>query len=182
MAVRWVLRDRRRHSKRLVLLVDAQAVLGAAARGRSSAQSIKRTIRRYGALVLGGDLLARLVYIPSEDNPADAPSRNKKGVIRGSVCAKSDQRTARLARQARAEHRRIRTCPGCGVAVDDHPLHLPKSQRGGAAFCRPAGISYCWRNERWISEVEHRIDCLNGLGVDDSLRVSWEAATSDDQH
>ena len=34
LAVKWVLRDRKRHSKRLTLLVDAQAVLGAAARGR----------------------------------------------------------------------------------------------------------------------------------------------------
>ena len=77
MAVRWLLRDPRRHSKRVVVLVDAQAVLGAAACRRSLAQTINREIRRYGALVLGGDLLVRLVYILSEDNPGDAPSRNK---------------------------------------------------------------------------------------------------------
>ena len=34
---------------------------------------------RISALVLAGDLLLKLVYVPSEDNPADAPSR---GIVR----------------------------------------------------------------------------------------------------
>ena len=34
---------------------------------------------RVAALQLAGDLLLKLVYVPSEDNPADAPSR---GVVR----------------------------------------------------------------------------------------------------
>ena len=62
-----------------MVLVDAQAVLGAAAKGRSSSRCLARDIARIGALAMAGDLLLKLVYIPSEDNPADAPSR---GVVR----------------------------------------------------------------------------------------------------
>ena len=60
-------------------LVDAKAILCAAAKGRTSALSIKRDIRRISALTLAGNLHMHYVYVPSEDNPADAPSR---GVIR----------------------------------------------------------------------------------------------------
>ena len=63
----------------MVLLVDAQAVLGAVAKGRSSSPSLQREIMRIAALQLVGGILLKLVYVPSEDNPADAPSR---GVVR----------------------------------------------------------------------------------------------------
>jgi hypothetical protein len=75
LLVKWILRSTARHSKRIVVLVDAKSVLGAASRGRSSAPSLKRVIRQLGALTLAGDFLLRYVYVPSEDNPADAPSR-----------------------------------------------------------------------------------------------------------
>ena len=68
MSIRWVLRDKKRHGKRLVVLVDAQAVLGAAARGRSSANTIKREMRRYGALVFGGDF-GRACLRPERGQP-----------------------------------------------------------------------------------------------------------------
>ena len=68
-----------RHSKRTTILIDAQSVLGAVRKGRSSAPSLKRELRYIGALLLGGDLLVRCLYVPSEDNPADAPSR---GIVR----------------------------------------------------------------------------------------------------
>ena len=79
LALRWVLRSASRHSRRTTLLIDARAVLGAVAKGRSSAATIKREVRRIGAYLLAGDLLLKPVYIPSEENPADAPSR---GVVR----------------------------------------------------------------------------------------------------
>ena len=78
-ALRWLLRTTKRHSRRTVLLVDAQAVRGAVAKGRSSAPCLRREVTRIAALQLAGDLLLKLVYVPSEDNPADAPSR---GVVR----------------------------------------------------------------------------------------------------
>ena len=79
LGLRWLLRSATRHSKRTLLLIDAQAVLGATAKGRSSAPSIRRGVMRVAALLLAGDLQPYYGYIPSEENPADTPSR---GVIR----------------------------------------------------------------------------------------------------
>ena len=79
LGLRWLLRSVARHSKRTTILIDAQVVLGAVRKGRSSAPSLKRDLRFIGALIIGGDLLLRCLYVPSEDNPADAPSR---GVVR----------------------------------------------------------------------------------------------------
>ena len=62
-------------SQRLVVLVDAQAVLFAAAKGRSSAPSLRFEIRKLAALALAGNLVIKYIYVPSEYNPADAPSR-----------------------------------------------------------------------------------------------------------
>ena len=75
LGLKWVLRAPSRHGKRIPFLVDAKAVLGAAAKGRSSAPTLRNEIRRIGAHVLAGNLLLKLVYVPSEDNPEDAPSR-----------------------------------------------------------------------------------------------------------
>ena len=79
LGLRWLLRSSRRHGKRTLLLIDAQAVLGATAKGRSSAPSIRRGVMRVAALLLAGDLQPYFGYIPSEENPADTPSR---GVVR----------------------------------------------------------------------------------------------------
>ena len=75
LALRWALRSSKRHSRRTAVLIDAQAVLGAAAKGRSSASTLRTDMRRVAALVLGGDLLLKPVYVPSEDNPSDLASR-----------------------------------------------------------------------------------------------------------
>jgi hypothetical protein len=75
LALKWLLRAPKRHSRRTVLLIDAQSVLGATAKGRSSAPTLRREVRHISALLLAGDLLYKPVYVPSEDNPADAPSR-----------------------------------------------------------------------------------------------------------
>jgi len=85
LALRWILRSTARHRRRTLLLVDAKAVLGAVARGRSSAPSLRRAVTRVAALCLGGDLLLHLVYVPSEDNPADAPSRGKRPARRSAA-------------------------------------------------------------------------------------------------
>ena len=79
MSLRWLLRCPRRHSRRTVLLIDATAVCGAVAKGRSSAPTIARELRHIAALSIAGDLLLRVVYVPSEDNPGDASSR---GIVR----------------------------------------------------------------------------------------------------
>ena len=50
LLLRWLLRSPGKHAHRVVALVDAQAVLGAAAKGRTSALTIKREIRKVAAL------------------------------------------------------------------------------------------------------------------------------------
>ena len=78
LALKWLLRTSRRFHHRLVVLVDAKAVLGAASKGRTSAPGIRGIMRNIGALLLASNCLLRLVYVPTEYNPADAPSRGKQ--------------------------------------------------------------------------------------------------------
>jgi hypothetical protein len=84
--LRWLLRSGTRHSVRTVCLVDSKVVLGGVNKGRSSSLPILRVLRRTAALQLAGDLLVRLIYVPTECNPADAPSR---GVRTTTACLTS---------------------------------------------------------------------------------------------
>ena len=72
---KWLLWSVSRHNRRIIILFDARAILGAAQRGRTLACSFQREIRRIAALQLAGNLRVHFLYVPSEDNPADAPSR-----------------------------------------------------------------------------------------------------------
>ena len=78
LAVKWLSRSAKHHGHRIPLLIDAKAILGAAAKGRSSAPGLRGVLRQLAALIMGCNFLLRLVYIPSESNPADAPSRGVK--------------------------------------------------------------------------------------------------------
>lgn len=91
LTLKWLARSRLKHHKKVVILVDAKAVLGAAAKGRTSAPGMRSVIRAIGAHALACDLLVRLVYIPSEDNPADCPSRGRK-VVRPEAGGKRRQK------------------------------------------------------------------------------------------
>ncbi len=78
LTLRWLMRSSSRHGKRVVLLVDANAALGAVAKGRSNAPAFHRTLCSIDALLLATNTLLRPVYVPSGDNPADAPSRGRR--------------------------------------------------------------------------------------------------------
>jgi hypothetical protein len=75
LMLRCVTRSATRHSSRVCCLIDAQAVLGAVIKGRSSSGTLGREVARIGAICTAANLLPRYVYVPSESNPADAPSR-----------------------------------------------------------------------------------------------------------
>jgi hypothetical protein len=75
LAVKWLSRTPQHHGHRVPILVDAKAVLGAAAKGRSSAPGLRGVLRHLAAITMGCNFLLYLVYIPSESNPADKPSR-----------------------------------------------------------------------------------------------------------
>lgn len=80
-AARHCLRDASMHNKRVVLLIDKLGFVLALNKGRSSRPRIARICRAFAALSLasGARFVAR--WVPSELNPADAPSRRfeKKG-------------------------------------------------------------------------------------------------------
>ena len=78
LTLKWLSRSAKKHHKKVVVLVDAKAVLGAVAKGRTSAPGLRSVVRAIGAHELACDWLLRMVYIPSEDNPADLPSRGSQ--------------------------------------------------------------------------------------------------------
>lgn len=63
---------------RQVNLCDSRVVVGAYAKGRSSARAINRRLRSCLALSLGGGIHLINVWVPTDKNPADYPSRNRK--------------------------------------------------------------------------------------------------------
>ena len=74
LLLRWILRSRRRHCSRVVMLVDSAVWLGAVAKGRSSS-ALNRLLRKACALQLAGDIMLHVVLVPSSENPSDEPSR-----------------------------------------------------------------------------------------------------------
>jgi len=77
LATRWMARQPSMHGQRHPLLVDALAPRCAITRGRTSASTLRRGTRQVQALSLAAGLTLSLVYVPSESNPADAPSRGR---------------------------------------------------------------------------------------------------------
>jgi len=83
LGLRWLSRRADRYGQRLALLCDAQAVLHALKKGRSSAPTITLMARRIAAVTIAMGWVVHYVYIPSEWNPADEPSRRPLHPIRG---------------------------------------------------------------------------------------------------
>ena len=115
LGLRWLLRAGSRHGLRQVFLIDATAVQGAVRKGRSSAPSIRREISRIAALTLAGGLNITYLYVPSEFNPADDPSRG--------VVVPRRRRLSAVRAWARA-----RLDPAPPVPIE------PTSRRGGPAM------------------------------------------------
>ncbi len=68
--------ERRGSGSRPLFLLDSTAVLGAISKGRSASSRLNHQCRRVAALLCGGNLRPAWVWVPSETNPADQPSRN----------------------------------------------------------------------------------------------------------
>jgi hypothetical protein len=75
LAAHWVLSHSSAVSRRVLLLVDSTVALYALWKGRSSSYPLLAILRKINALLLAGDLTLLTGWIPSEVNPADAPSR-----------------------------------------------------------------------------------------------------------
>ena len=93
LALRWLARQSGKHHRKIPFLIDAKAVIGAAAKGRSSARALRTILRAAASLCLASDILPRLVYIPSESNPADKPSRGLRNRPSGRPVRKSGGKT-----------------------------------------------------------------------------------------
>ena len=77
LALEWGCRNADHIGKRIVMLINTRAVSGAISKGRSSARTLQRIVRRISALALATNSTLQLVYVPSQHNPADAPSGGK---------------------------------------------------------------------------------------------------------
>ena len=77
-------------------LVDPQVALSIFTKNRTSSRLLQRVIRRANALCLAAHIYQVLVYVRSELNPADAPSRGGGRFVTmpGRVCLTNAQRKA----------------------------------------------------------------------------------------
>ena len=63
--------------RKVLLFVDAEAVEGALVKGYSSREDICELLGLFWALVRSLDVLVYIDRVPTDMNPADAPSRNE---------------------------------------------------------------------------------------------------------
>jgi hypothetical protein len=82
LGLRRLLRSPAQHRHRLIYLVDAKAVQGSLRKGRTSAGTLQRQVRQAAALQIATGVKVVFLYVPSEDNPADKPSRGVRPDIR----------------------------------------------------------------------------------------------------
>ena len=77
LGVRWLcsLVSIRGSGRRIVFLVDNAVTKYAVTKGRSSSIPLLKVLRRLCCLLVAMEIRLKLIYIPSEMNPADGPSR-----------------------------------------------------------------------------------------------------------
>ena len=73
--VKWRLRSSKQQRCRLLHLVDSQVVGAIVTKGRTSSLVLRSTIQKLSALLIAGCVYPSYLYVASEDNPADLPSR-----------------------------------------------------------------------------------------------------------
>jgi hypothetical protein len=74
-AIRWAASHPSGFNARVTAFTDSQVVFFAASKGRSSSRALYHRMRSLAAYLLAFGIRLRLTWIPSELNPADAPSR-----------------------------------------------------------------------------------------------------------
>ena len=122
--VRWLLRSGERAGHRVIVLLDSKVVVGAVAKGRSSSWPLNQVIRGLAAMCFAGGLRLNLVFIPTEHNPSDHPSRG------GPATWPSDLKKHRRERLRRAPPTfgdRLARLRGCGT--------LSSSSAGSSSSC-----------------------------------------------
>ena len=145
--LKWVLRKPANFHRRLVVLTDAKAVLGAATKGRTSASRVRGILRKIGSLLLATNSLLKLVYVPSEDNPADSPSRG----IRQSQIA-----ILQVLGQVREEPAQVDS----EYEAFDQSI---RRSRGTLHWCAVSSVLFA--RPRFHSAAEHRELCEGGSSL-----------------
>ena len=74
-AVKWAAKQPRYRGRRLILFSDSTTAVGAIAKGRISSFKLLSIIRKLAATCLVFNLRVIPVWLPSDCNPADRPSR-----------------------------------------------------------------------------------------------------------
>ena len=83
LALRWAARSGLFRGRRVLFLTDSRVVLGAFKKGRSSSRRLNHHCKRVAALSFVSGIRPVWSWIPTELNPADAPSRG--GWIRDGI-------------------------------------------------------------------------------------------------
>ena len=73
--LRWLFSDPKFFGRRIIFFLDSQSLLGAVVKGRSSSRRLNRLCRKMAALFLVSQIKPSYIWIPSQFNPADVPSR-----------------------------------------------------------------------------------------------------------
>ena len=116
LGLNWLSRTAGNHAKRIVILLDAKALLGACRKGRSSAPTLRRSLRRSAAVSIACDWRTHFHYIPSESMPADVPSRGirtRPAIRRRVLKLKRGRKLTRLERRIQnleAAYTHLRSC------------------------------------------------------------------------
>ena len=75
--IKWRLRRTGHQGSRFIHLVDSQVTGSIVTKGRSGSRLLRPGLAKLASLVLAGNLYPVYLYVASEDNPADIPSRRK---------------------------------------------------------------------------------------------------------
>jgi hypothetical protein len=75
VAAKWRTRSTSELNRRWFHLTDSQVCQSAISRGRSKSDGLNSFVRKLNALLLAAHSTLLLGYVPTDENPADAPSR-----------------------------------------------------------------------------------------------------------
>jgi hypothetical protein len=123
LGLRVVTRSARCQRQRLLVLVDSQALMYAARKGRSSGECFVMGLRGVSAHALAADLKLHYGYTPSRHNAADPPSRGKRLHERAtgaSVSCRSSHCVRRLVAHGHTLKRAVRRFVKCGTMQRPH--------------------------------------------------------------
>ena len=134
-------------------------MVGALAKGRSGSRLLNSILRKISALCFAGGLRLCIIFIPTEHNPGDYPSRGVP--IPGS----------------RQRHRAPVRCPGCGCLPLDHPRHVPKRHRGLGIQCKGINGSYFFDHDRQVWVPSFVLTYMHARAVDPDSEITRAAGS-----